>query len=287
MKTVKSIILLAFLLIASNIQAQFLDKLTKRAKRAAETAAMNKAAEKAFEKAGSSEGGFLNMDNNIFGAFGGSVDPSVLPASYSYEWRYTLRVSHKQGDMDMHYHLREDGTDFASRFEMQQQTLMGGMLMVMDQQRGVMAMLMHTGNEKSGQVMASDDTPVDLSESESQLGDYEFREIGTKEILGYTCQGYEMENEDYTMTMYVAFDTPVSLNKATNMDMQRMPKGFDPKWMDKVGKDNLMMEMRVDHKHKKKFNATITCVALEREPLTIDISEYDFSFQQALQKDQQ
>lgn len=272
-KTISTVLLFFFIGMATH--AQFLKKVTKRAQNATQGAIMKKTAEKAI-------GDMSDMEN--FGGLGAQVDPSVLPPSYSYEWRYTLRVSHKQGNMDMHYHLRKEGTDFASRFEMDQKTLMGDMLMVMDQQRGIMAMLMHTGDDKSGQVMASDNTSVDLAESEAQLGDYEFREIGTKKILGYTCQGYQMENEDYTMTMYVAFDTPVSLNKATAMDMRQMPKGFDPKWMEKVGKENLMMEMRVDHKKKKKLNAVITCVALEKEPLTIDISAYDFSFQKALQK---
>ncbi|MFS4417289.1 DUF4412 domain-containing protein [Maribacter sp. 2307ULW6-5] len=265
---ITTITAMALCLLASSANAQFLKKIAKGAERAV----FNSAAEKAME-------GMMSTDG-----FGGAVDPSVLPASYAYNWRYTLRMEHEEGTMDIHYHLRPNGTDFASRMEMEQQTMMGGMLTVMDQQRGVVAILMEMQGNKAGQVMAMDNGTLDSEAAQNEMGDMEFKEIGTKKILGHTCHGYRIENDDMTMTMYVAFDTPVSMNKVTAQELKRMPKGFNPKWMDKLGKENLMMEMQMVHKRKKKHNATITCVALEEEPMTIAISEYDFSFQKALQR---
>ncbi len=284
MKTRTLLIAIVFLLIGGNLQCQFLKKLGKSAEKAAERAVIRKTEQKVGKETEEAMDGMFDMDMGGLGGFGAQVDPSVLPASYSYEWRYTLRMEHEKGAMDMHYHLREDGTDFASTFEMEQQTPMGGMLMVMDGERGVMAILMDMGETKSGQVMAMTDEGIDVEVSEAEMGDNEFREIGTKQILGYTCHGYQMENEDMKMTMFIALDTPVSLNKVTGQDLKRMPKGFDPKWLDKIGENSLMMEMQMEHKKKKKHSATMTCVALEQEPLNIDISEYDFGFQKELQK---
>lgn len=143
---------------------------------------------------------------------------------------------------------------------------------------------MNNGGQKTGTVMSNPDI-AEASSQESDMGDYEFKEIGTKEILGYTCQGFQMESDDTKMTMYVAFDIPVSFdNMYSGNNAKQLPKGFDPKWLDKIGDNSLMMEMDFVNKKKSKQSAKMTCVALENEPLTVNISEYDFGFQEALQK---
>lgn len=311
MKARTLIIALSFLFIGSTVQAQFWKKLTKTAEKAAERAVIRKTEQKVSKetekgmdtilgngkrnkspnspKSGTSK----NEDRSTpsqnteedamgsimgrLGGFGAQVDPAILPQSYSYNWRYTLRMKHEKGEMDMNYHLRKNGTDFATKIEMEQESPMGGMLMVMDGERGVMAMLMEMSGTKTGQLIEMDFDEIDATAAANEMNDYEYKEIGTKQLLGYTCQGYEMENEDLKMTMYIALNTPVSLSKVAQ-DPKRMPKGFDPKWLNKIGEDNLMMEMQVEHKKKKKHNATMTCVALEQEPMTITMSEYKFGF---------
>lgn len=301
MKTRTILIAIAFLFIGSNTQAQFFKKLGKSVEKAAERVVTKKVEQKATketEKAmdtvlGNSKQRKRNTKKNEssdvsdssdnrtdralnIGGFGNQIDPSILPKSYNYDWRYTLQMKHEKGTMDMHYHLRKNGTDFASKIEMEQRSPMGGMLMVMDAERGIMAMLMEMNGSKTGQLTEMNTNEIEAAVSDADMNDYEIKEIGTKTILGNTCQGYQMENEDMKTTMYVALNTPVSLNAI--QDPKKMPKGFDPKWFDKIGENNLMMEMQMVHKKKKKHSATITCVALEKEPLTINISEYKFGF---------
>jgi len=278
MKTIKlkSIAsLFVFLFLGMSAQAQFWKKLKDRAKDAAEETVLNKTADKAAEKTDKTLDKVFDMD------FGKSskVDPAILQQTYEYNWKYTLQMKHKKGDMSINYHLREDGTDFGSTFEMDQGTeMMSGMFMVMDQAAGVTAILMERNGKKFGQVMSSvTDKVLDIAEEENTIQDYEFKEIGTKEILGYECQGFQMENEDVVMTMYVAFDTPVSFNQvAAGQNAKRLPKGIDPKWMDKIGDNSLMMEMDVVNKKKPKQSTTMTCVALEENPMSIYMSEYEF-----------
>jgi len=275
MKTKNIITILVFLFIGMGAQAQFWKKIKDRAKDAAEETVLNKTAEKAAEKTDKTLDKIFDMD------FGKSskVDPAILQKSYEYNWKYTLQMQHKKGNMNINYHLREGGTDFGSTFEMDQSTeVMNGMFMVMDESAGVTAILMERNGKKFGQVMSSlTDKVSEIAEQENTMSDAEFKEIGTKEILGYECQGFQMENEDVIMTMYVAFDTPVSFNQlAAGQNAKRLPKGIDPKWMDKIGDNSLMMEMDVVNKKKPKQSTTMTCVALEENPMSIYMSEYEF-----------
>ena len=125
---------------------------------------------------------------------------------------------------------------------------------------------------------------ISEASQKSGLSDYEFKEIGTKKILGFTCQGFQMENEDNKMTVYVAFDAPVSFNNMySGNNSKQMPKGFDPKWLEKMGDNSLVMEMDFQNKKKPKESTKMTCVALEKEPLHIDVSKYEF-LQMKMQK---
>ena len=77
------------------------------------------------------------------------------------------------------------------------------------------------------------------------------------------------------MTMYVAMDAHVSFNQVYGNHMKTTPKGFDQKWMKKA-ENSIMMEMDITNKKKKKYNAKMTCVALEKMPKTVVVSEYEF-----------
>ena len=277
MKTKKNskLIIILFLLVGMNAQAQFFKKIAKSAERAAERTVLNKTEQKTAEKTDKALDDILNMDLGTMG--GSNVDPSTLPKSYEFDWRYTLQMSHEKGDMKFHYFLSEDGGAFGSRPEMAQGgTVMGNMLMVIDPTLSITTILMDNGGRKTGTVMSNPDI-VNEASQESDLSDYELKEIGTKKILGFTCQGFEMESEDHRMTMYVAFDAPVSFNSMySGNNSKQMPKGFDPKWLEKMGDNSLMMEMDFHNKKKSKESTKMTCVALEKEPLQIDVSQYEF-----------
>ncbi|MFK7814205.1 MAG: DUF4412 domain-containing protein [Maribacter sp.] len=270
--------LIVFLLLGTTAQAQFWKKIKERAREAAEETVLNKTAEKAAEKTDKTMEKIFDLD---FGKTS-KIDPAILQNTYEYNWRYTLEMQHKKGAMKINYLLREGGTDFGSSFEMDQGTqIMGGMLMVMDEAAGVTAILMERNGKKFGQVMSSiTDEILDIQEQqdqENQIDEFEFKKIGTKEILGYECQGFQMENEDTIMTMYLAFDTPVSFNQlAAGQNSKRLPKGFDPKWLDKIGDNSLMMEMDVVNKKKPKQSMKMSCVALDEEHTAISMAEYEF-----------
>lgn len=277
-----AVTIILFLLIGMGTQAQFFKKIAKSAEKAAERTVLKKTEEKASEKTDQALDDILNMD---FGAMGRSnVDPSSLPKSYEFDWRYTLEMSHEKGDMKFHYFLSEGGGAFGSRPEMTQgANAMSNMLMIIDPTLSLTTILMNNGGRKTGTVMSNPDVVREAAQ-DSSLSDYEFKEIGTKQILGFTCQGFQMENEDTRMIMYVAFDTPVSFNSLySGSNSKQMPKGFDSRWLDKIGDNSLMMEMDFHNKKKQKQRVKMSCVALEKEPLLIDVSQYEF-LQMQMQK---
>jgi len=121
---------------------------------------------------------------------------------------------------------------------------MNGLFMVMDEDIKAMTIFMNSNGKKHGQILPSlNDEIAEDADEEQLMKDMNYKELGTKTILGYECQGFQIENKEIKMTMYVTFDAPVSFNQVYGgTNKKALPKGFDPKWL--KGADNsLMMEM--------------------------------------------
>ena len=268
-----------FVLCYGNLHAQFFKKLKDRAKQAAEETVMRKTEEKASQE---TDKAFEKVFDIDLKGGGKSLDPSVLPVSYQFDWEYTLKMENKKGSVLMQYFLNENTDAFASKPSMEVSKAMGNMTMIMDLKLGTNTILTERNGTKSGMVM---ELPKDIAqvneEMTEEINNYTYKEIGTKEILGHTCQGFEMENEDYKVVAYMMLDAPVTFN-GMGANPKLLPKGLDPKWLEKA-ENSLMMEMQFTHKKKRKLSGTMTCVVFEEKPLEINLSEYDFRFQQAQQ----
>ena len=92
MKKRSTLVLIIALLIGGQMSyGQFLKKLKKRAEQAVEQVVIEKVSNKAAQMAGKGMDKMFNMK------FGEQVDPSILPESYDFEWKYTLQMKHKKG----------------------------------------------------------------------------------------------------------------------------------------------------------------------------------------------
>lgn len=274
MKKAKLILVTLFVLIGTSqhTNAQFFKKLKKRAEEAAKEAVLRKAEEKAAME---TEKGMDKLFNFDFSKK--SMDPSILPGTYDFEWKYKLQMKAKQGAFDMVYYLKPGASYFGSKPEFKEKMMMNGMFMVMDETLKTMTIFMDSNGKKSGQIVPSPtDEIVEQAEDDQLMKDMNFKELDTKVILGYTCQGFQIENNEIKMIMYVTFDAPVSFNRVYGgTNSKALPKGFDPKWL-KGADTSLMMEMTFINKKKKKFNATMTCVELVNEAKTIVVADYEF-----------
>lgn len=272
MKSSKFILIIIVFAFCTSAKAQFLKKLKKKAEQAVEEVIVRKTADKAAQMAGKGMDKVFNID------FGGAqADPSVLPEVYDFEWKYTMQMTHKKGNMNMTYYLKPGAKYFGSQPELEDNPMANGMFMVFDEELDIMAIFKETEDGKSGMLLKNPSSDIeDMAEQEeANLEDYTFTKIGTKTVLGYECQGFQMENDEMKMTMYMAMDAPVSFNQIYGSHIKTKPKGFDPKWMEKA-ENSIVMEMEVINKKKKKYNMKMTCVALEKSPKSLAVSDYEF-----------
>ncbi len=298
----KFVIVLLCLCIGTNVNGQFIKKLKERTKEAVEETIARKSAEKAADETGKAidkifyPDGDKNQSENQTeensdraynqearvrspSIFGSKVDPIHKTNKYNYEWKYTLKIVNTKQDMEMQYYLVNDGTDFAAKYKMgKSNEMIDGMISIMDQENKISVSLFEMNGQKSGSIMTMNFEK--MAESDEEYGDYVMKELGTKTIMGYPCQGYQMENDEHTIISYIALDAPVSFtpNFGNGTKQKNMPAGIDPKIFEKIGDDSLMMEMEFISKKKDKENFKMVCTELKKEKLDIDLSDYHFMF---------
>lgn len=271
---IKKILFITALLISfgvSHSKAQFLNKLKKRVLEKTEELvidkAANKVANKAADKTGEAMDKLLNPDfGSIMSPMGKKVDMSKLPASYIFDYRYAMKMSTQEGEVDMDYYLSKTEPYM-------------GMKMSMGEDKNIsMSMVFDEGNKTlftyvNGMAMA---TEMDLSnaveeEDADMYNNYTFKELPNREFLGYDCIGREMENEEYKFTIYIAPDMEAGFGNMFKSEHANIPPVMQ-KFSEEY-KNGLMMYMEmVDKKNEKKknTNATMECVAFEPTNLVIN-----------------
>jgi hypothetical protein len=281
MKLLKTLLLTfsVSIIFTGSLNAQFLKKLQKSVERGVEKAVLKKTEEVAADKTEQGMDKLLNMEfMNMYDEkfkTGEAVDPSILPDHYGFEWKYTMQINTTQGAISMDYYLSPNAEYFGMKPDLSDQKVTGDMVMVMDVERNVTTMFMDMGDTKMAMPTA---IPLDIDAEDTDLdatSEYVFEEIGTKEILGKTCQGFRMENDEMKVVIYSMLDAPVSFNQVFGSDAQKMPKGFDPKWLEKM-ENSLVMEMTYTDKAKSVNATKMECVALTEETFVISKNDYQF-----------
>ena len=197
----------------------------------------------------------------------------TLPATYDFDYIYKLKMTHKKGDMVLDYYLKKDGDYFGfDSPEMAKANANAKMFMVMDANLNVTAMFMEMMGKKMVQKTKMNNMYSNTGDYDGS--DYNFKEIESKTIMGYDCDGYVTENDKIKMTFYMTDDVPVSFNKVFGANMKNLPKGFDPELMKKYAENGLMMEMIFEDKKKSKNNVNMQCTGLDKTDFSINTSEY-------------
>ncbi len=266
-KVVLTGILMAFCSLP--LQAQFLKKLKEKVEQKVENTVTNKVADKAADEAGKSVDNMLNfqMENSGFATGFEQVDYAEIPAVYDFDWSYVVNMETRKSDMTLNYFLKKDAPYFG--FKLPE----NDMYMVMDPSRNLNVMYMKS--EGNNMVMATkipEISPGDIADDTAKEDEFSFKQIENKTIMGYDCSGYQGENQDMVLTFYVTTEPDVSFGDFYKSDKTKLPKGFDPKWIED-GK-GIMMQMTMEDKKNAKDNVKMTCIALERKPLTIKKSDY-------------
>lgn len=250
-------LLLAGLLLNTTAEAQFLKKLGKKISEKVEETATenisNKAANETDETLNNAWEADLSKKNSETGI---AENPSTdIPESYDFDWKYTLRLDSKKQDIDLVYRLKKGANYMGIGGGM-----MGDMFMVMDFDRNLSVMFMN-GFVRGTKMNTSQDS----KNLNPKIENFTFEKIGSKTILGYDCDGYRAENEEYEMTIYVTDEVGIGFTGGFK-NQEYLPKGFNPDW---INENSLMMEMQMINKKNSKRNMTLICTSIEPENYTI------------------
>ena len=248
-------------------QAQFLKKLQKRVEQKVENAVIEKTANKAADKASQSMDKMFDIN-----PFGGSskekADPSLVAENYDFTWKYSLKMSTKDGEIVFDYYLKPEASYFGFT-----SAIMNNMFTVMDNKHHIMAMFMKSEGNNIGMVSQMPDD-LDLESAKAESEKFTFETLPEKTINGYRCKGVRATSDEYEMVMYFTNEAEVSFddlykNSKTKIPVQ-LKDYFNPD--DKV----LMITMDMKNLKNEKQSATMECIGLEEVKKTISKSDYKF-----------
>ena len=247
---------------------QFLKKLTKRVEQKVENTVVEKTANKATEKTSKSMDKVFDANPFVGGASGEKADPSSVANSYDFTWKYSLKMTRKEGEILFDYYLKPDASYFGFT-----SATMKNMFTVMDNGHKITVMFMKSEGNTMGMVSKMPDD-LDLEEAAEESANYKLEQLEDKTINGYHCKGVKAVSDDYEMVMYFTNDTEVSFedlykNQKTKIPLQ-LTNYFKPG--DKV----LMVSMDMNDLKNKKRSAKMECVGLEKVTKTVNKSDYKF-----------
>lgn len=257
-----------FFLMFQTAEAQFIKKLKKRVEQKVENAVIEKTANKAADKATQSIDKMF--EGGLMGGLGGGKkgDPALVADSYDFTWKYSLKMSTKDGAIVFDYYLKPDADYFGFST-----ATTGNMFTVMDNGKKIIAMFMSSDKNNMGMVTQMPDD-LDLDEVQDTSAEFTFETLPEKTVNGYNCKGVKATSSDYEMVMYFTNEGEVSFSDIYKNTKTKIPVAlkdyFDPD--DKV----LMMSMEMTDLKQKKNNATMECVGLEAVQYTIKKSDYKF-----------
>jgi len=270
MKTKCLLILLTIFLTTTHISnAQFFKKLKKRVEEKVENAIVEKTTDKAAEKASKAMDDMLDVNPFVSpGAMKGN--PELIADTYEFSWKYSLKITTKEGDMVFDYYLEPDSSYFGFTTSATGAT---GMFTVMDTGQEVMAMFIKNDKNNTG-VVSSMPSGVDLKEEENGTAKFTFEQLPDKTINGYRCKGIKGISEDYEMVMYLTDEAEVSFSDIYKKGTAKIPVELE----DYFSPDDKALMITMDMKSLKnnKQDMTMECVGLEKESKTIKKSDYKF-----------
>lgn len=263
-KTRFVIIITVFLGLSLNVEAQFLKNLKKQILDKTTEAIIDKTANKVADSvsdkvsdqiAGTVDGALGADWGDIMSQIGSVKDIETLPASYNFDYIYSLNMVTDEKDLPVDYYLSSNNSYMGAKFN-----FANDITMVFDEENK--ALITFVGDKAIATEMS---IPNDVESDE--VANVKITNLPNKTFLGYDCVGRLVENDEYKMTVYVAKDTEVSFSKIFNNSHSKMPKqmkisadGFD---------DGMVMYAEVIDKTKKGASVTINCTAFDKTELTI------------------
>ena len=272
------IVFLVLLLSFDSSQAQ----IWKQIQKAAEQKALNRASkkadvatDKALDEADKALGEAVNQNINqneaVLAYSKNKVDPSVVPNSYAFSWKYVMEIKTEGKAMNADYFLEPNASYFGFNVSQGEGQ---NMFMVMDMKNKLMVTGFGSGKEKMASASKIPDY-TEMSKNENEKSKFTYKPLPNKTFLGYNCKGIQATNNEYDIIFYYTTETKVSFSDMfKNQKNWKMPDALSGYL--KPDEKTLMMDMTMkDLKNKGKVT-TMKCISLEKNAYVFNKADYKF-----------
>ncbi|KAF2335738.1 hypothetical protein [Flavobacterium daemonense] len=213
----------------------------------------------------------VSMENAVLSYGKNKVDPSVVPSSYNFSWKYVMEIKTDEGKaMNANYLLEPNAAYFGMNISQGQGQ---DMFMIMDSKNSITVTAFGNGKEK----MASASKMPDYSgmaKKEGEKSKFIYKTLPNKTFLGYNCKGIQMTNDEYDIICYYTSEAKVSFGDMfKNQKGWKMPEGLSDYF--KPEDRTLLMDMTMKDLKSKKVT-TMKCLSLEKSAYTFNKSDYKF-----------
>lgn len=196
------------------------------------------------------------------------ADVSSIPEQYSFTWKYTMQITTDKGkNFETDYFLQPGVQYYGSKMKDKGKSQM---FMIMDTKRKLMISTFGEENKKMAMANKMPDYPKMTDSKDTKLT---YKTIPGKEILGYKCKGMQASNNKMTVTFYYTNEAKVSFAEMFQMGKSNMPDAL--KGYFKPNEKPLSLEIIYTDLEKNK-TTTMKCIALEKQSLTFNKSDYKF-----------
>lgn len=266
----KIIVMTVFFMVSQVSEAQFFKKLGKKVSEAAENTVTKKSANKTSDEVGKGmDGIFSGMKGK--GKKGRKSEVASPDNSYQFDYHYEMKISTDGNTMNMDYFFKPN-RDYAG-MAMNKSGMK--MFMVFDYNKEAMYSFI---SGKSGKMYTSTsldlDTDNDWANNDYTKSDYTVTDLPNKTILGYSCKGKQIENDEWKFTMYYTDEIGISFQNILNASKKRETPSVLSKYF-KDAKDGMMMYMKsVDKKEKNYKAVTMECVGLDKQKNDFSTKNY-------------
>ena len=285
------LIFLAFFTISVAAQGQFLNKLKKAAERGAEKAVerqvekgVQKVTERQIEKAfegfyGSDEGDaegksygnlFKNLNFNV-----ATADEYIFSSSADMEMSGTDNKGKPIEPVTMKSYLADDASYTGMKMESTDKKEKGEVVMIFDFERSATIMLMENEGEKSSLAFGFEDAIGDTFLD--SIPDTQLEKTGrTKELLGYTCDEYKLEDEEYTAKYWISQEPIGGITSLWSKNSKFFTKKFKSKNPDYFSKlpEGHIMEMNYKSKEDDSTQNMLVTAINQNEKTSFVMKDY-------------
>lgn len=188
----------------------------------------------------------------------------VLPDSYNFSYLAIVQVKSNQGTIETEYYLQPDENYYAKKLPNENFTED----VVYDNQR---KMEVHFADIKGEKKKAR--KKMDLFTKAKMVGAYrdapnrKVKSIGTKTLLGYNCNGYEIATDAGTTQLWITNEAPATLYRA--MFEKRAETPDSP-----FTKKTMIMEISFASAESSDKNYTMACTQLKANTITFSTNDY-------------